>query len=215
MEVHFLRIDSPTDPYIKDVERIYTASFPAEEQKPFFLLKQQVAQGKSQLWIGIAQGKVSLMAIYSGLAHPDFYLLEYMAVLPEARNQQMGSQFLKFLFNRLRNTRQHLLFEIEHPAHGDNRPQRKKRLDFYLRNQAFLLKDVPYKLPSFGAIQPIEMLLLVGPYAGSEELTGDLVKALIRSIYTDLYGKKDDNLDLASFIDLIPEKIQLAQTADF
>jgi GNAT superfamily N-acetyltransferase len=209
MELTFELLLTADDPRLKEVSRIYIQSFPADERKPFQLLKQQVSSGKSRLWIATANGEVLLMALYSQLSNPDFSLLEYMAVSPKARNQQVGSQFLAFLLNQFRDSGQYLLLEIEHPEQGDNQPQRKKRLDFYLSNGAYLLQNVPYKLPSFGSIQPIDMLLLIAPQYGNGQIPGALVQSLARSIYTDLYGKKPHNTDLASFIDKIPENVHL------
>ena len=79
-------------------------------------------------------------------------LLDYFAIAPESRGQNVGSTALKMLFERYKNKR--FILEIENTEiESDNLEERKRRKAFYLKNG---MSVMPYKVNLIG----VEMEIL-------------------------------------------------------
>ena len=115
---------------IKNIKKLYREAFPAQEQKPFFLLKALHRKGKAEilyLWDGDFRG----LAIT--LLFKDLVLLDYFAVSEGERGKGYGSAAIAAILERYRGKR--VLIEIESPDdHAENNAQRLQRRRFYLRN---------------------------------------------------------------------------------
>lgn len=115
---------------LPEVEALYLRAFPAQERRPFDeLLDAEGAQRPEMLAFTDEHGRFCGLAflLYAvGLAH-----LIYFAVDEALRGQGVGTQMLALLDARTAGTP--LMADIELPGRGENRAQRARRKQFYLR----------------------------------------------------------------------------------
>lgn len=116
---------------MKAIVTLYEKAFPEAEKKSFGLILEKSREGNVDLlyieedeaFLGLA-----IVAIYKDLA-----LLDYFAIDADLRGKQNGTRALKLLMQRYKNKR--FFLEIETPdAPCENKRQRLRRKDFYVRN---------------------------------------------------------------------------------
>lgn len=120
----------------KEMERLYQQAFPANERKPWDLIRRKTEEGVMEaLWLGYekAENESSFAGLAVFMLYGDLALLDYFAVLPSLRSLGLGSRSLKQLRERYRDRRLFLEVEIQDDQ-ADNALERKRRKDFYLRN---------------------------------------------------------------------------------
>jgi GNAT superfamily N-acetyltransferase len=143
------------------------------------------------MFAGSLDGRVVLMGVLWPIEGTSFVLLDYLAVRKDMRGRGLGTIFLKNALELNDTPEKHLLMEVEDPTVGDDREQRKKRISFYRRSGARTMSGVRYLLPPLGS----------GPTK--------MVRLAICSIYKGLYGRPGDDPLLNSFIDEVPETVEL------
>ncbi|MCQ2533562.1 MAG: GNAT family N-acetyltransferase [Clostridia bacterium] len=88
------------------------------------------------------------------------YLIDYLAIYPEYRDQGLGSELLKLIGTELSNATS-ILVEVEDPSSSSSPEEletRERRLSFYLRNGLIstgvnaLCFSVPYRLLEFKSV---------------------------------------------------------------
>lgn len=118
---------------LENVRRLYEASFPKSEKKPFaFILKKHKEGFYDILAIEDEQGKFCGLAIM--MLSGGRVLLDYLAIEPDCRSGGIGGRTLGELCGRYGKER--IVVEIESTA-GDcasSRSERQRRKAFYLRN---------------------------------------------------------------------------------
>jgi len=92
---------------------------------------------------------------------------------------------------------------------GNNVEQRKKRINFYIRNGAYLLKDTPYVLPSLDNTLPTEMSLMIAPKYKKDRLENKEIEIIFKLLYFELYEKTENDTQLHYIIKSIPSKVTL------
>lgn len=116
---------------IKAIFELYEKAFPEAEKKSFELILKKFHEGNVDMlyieedgaFIGLA-----IVALYKDLA-----LLDYFAIDADMRGKRNGTRALKLLLQRYENKR--FFLEIETPnAPCENKQQRIRRKDFYVRN---------------------------------------------------------------------------------
>ncbi|MCI8541994.1 hypothetical protein [Acetatifactor aquisgranensis] len=119
---------------LENVRKLYEASFPESEKKPFaFMLKKQKEGCFDILAIEDEQGKfcgLAIMMLSGGLA-----LLDYLAIEPDCQSGGIGSRTLGELCGCYGKER--IVVEIESTAEENpvsSRSERLRRKAFYLRN---------------------------------------------------------------------------------
>lgn len=113
------------------IKKVYRASFPVCERKPFSIIKKMQKKGKSDIWIYEEEGK--FLGFASTINGENAVLVDYLAVSPKERGRGLGGMMLQDL--RGEYTDGKLFLEIEAPMQGAaNNEERKKRKKFYLRN---------------------------------------------------------------------------------
>jgi hypothetical protein len=100
-----------------------------------------------------------------------------------------------------------MVIEVENYLFGNNKDLRKKRINFYIRNGAYVLNEIPYVLPSLDDTLPTEMILMISPKYQKEMIEFENIEKLINRIFIDLYGKTKDNNLLVSILKNTPNKI--------
>lgn len=149
------------------------------------------------------------MALLWDFSNTDFTLLDYMAVSEKHRNNHFGTKMFNFLVDKVKGNHKFLLLEVENYLFGNNREQRKKRVNFYLKNGSYLLDNVPYVLPSLDNLLPLEALLMIAPKYKSAHLKKSEIENLIKCLYLEIYEKSENDALLVSVLKNIPNKINL------
>ncbi|MGE0079500.1 MAG: GNAT family N-acetyltransferase [Bacteroidales bacterium] len=210
MSLQFLPVNNLNTQHFNDAIQIYLQSFPANEQQPINTIKQRVGEGREELYIGINNGIVVSMALLWHFSTINFTLLDYFAVTEESRGKQVGSQFFHFLSGIASCKGKHLVMEVESPTAESSSYDKVKRINFYLSNGAYILKDVPYTLPSLNGTHPTKMFLMVLPFNTSSVFSKQQVATLVTHLYIELYGKAINNLSLMELLQALPNQIELA-----
>ncbi|MCX6776842.1 MAG: GNAT family N-acetyltransferase [Candidatus Micrarchaeota archaeon] len=210
--VEFVEIKDVNHSDFKEAMRIYSESFPPNERHPVDTIKQRLKDERSQLYVGKLGHKAVFMSLLYPLKNTNFILFDYMATDRHYQNQGVGAEFVKTLIKSLGKNKpnKYLILEVENPNYGDNKEQRRRRLNFYKKLGAKEMKGVRYILPALsGEDSPTEMIILILPNYNNGKIDGGSVKKLIYQIYKELYNRdKNDGL-LNLFINDIKDTVEL------
>ncbi|MBQ2881842.1 MAG: GNAT family N-acetyltransferase [Clostridia bacterium] len=118
--------------YLKELKELYIEAFPKEERKTFTFIEQLKKEGKCIVHTFIENENFVGLAIV--LSDEKYALIDYLAVSPKVRSLGIGSKILNELKKRYKGKclfleRETILKNCENPE------QRKRRRDFYLRNE--------------------------------------------------------------------------------
>ena len=209
----FFKVNVEEQPDFMACMKIYNASFPSNERHAESAILKRIEEGRSSLFAGRYSGEIVCMALlWEFRRNESFVLLDYIAVVPTYRDKKIGSVFLAYIAKLIMQNNKSLLLEVEDPEFGNNKEERENRIAYYLRNNALILKDVKYMLPSLDNTYPTDMLLMVIGLSSQIKLNGNQVKLLIEELYEFLYLKSKDDALLNSFIHLIPENVTLTNS---
>jgi len=206
-ELSFHQILDINDIHFEIAINIYNESFPSNEKQPISLIKKRITELKSKLFVGLLNEEVIGMALLWDFKELEFVLLDYMAVAKEHRNNKYGTELFKYLTNTINDCNKYMVIEVENYLFGNNKDIRKKRINFYLRNGAYVLNEVPYMLPSLDDTLPTEMMLMISPKYQKDMIEFENIEKLIKKLYIDLYEKTEDNNLLVSILKNTPSKI--------
>lgn len=146
-----MKFDTNYKDNLKEIEYLYLTAFPKNERKPFDLILEKCNNGSIEI-ISIQNDNSNFLGFAIMILHDDMVLLDYFAIAPESRGQNLGSTALKMLFERYKNKR--FILEIENTEiESDNLEERKRRKAFYLKNG---MSVMPYKVNLIG----VEMEIL-------------------------------------------------------
>ena len=206
-KLSFHQISNINDIYFEKAITIYDESFPSNEKQPLSLIRKRVTENISSLFVGLFNDKVACMALLWDFKDLEFMLLDYMAVDKEHRNNKIGANFFKYLSDTINTCNKHMIIEAENYLFGNNRELRKKRINFYIKNGAFILRDIPYILPSLDGTVPTEMCLMISPRYKNECMDFEKIEKLIKYLYINLYNKTENDALLISILKNTPRTI--------
>ena len=189
---------------------IYTESIPASERQTVETLKERVSFGKEKLYVASVDGRVALMALLYPLEGTQFVLLDYMAVKAEHRKCGLGSEFLRKVYEIAGLKNKLLICEVEDPKTGADKETCQRRVYFYRKNGAKILKHVRYVLPPLQGDTPTDMILLV--ISNNNRLlwlAGDAIKEVVVQIYSEIYGRSEADPLLAPVMTSIAPHVGL------
>ena len=113
------------------IKKLYRKAFPANERKPFGMIRQKHAQKKSDVWILDNRGEFIGFAITMNVG--DRVLLDYFAIDAKKRGMGYGSEALNLLQEYYKDVR--FFLEIERvDVEADNLADRQRRKAFYCNN---------------------------------------------------------------------------------
>ena len=116
---------------LRFVKELYKAAFPANERKPFFLLKRRQRQGLSEILI-VREGPDALGFMVTA-EYRDMVMLDYFAIRPDGRGRGTGKKAFALLKESCEGER--LFLEIERPTpDAENLRERARRKAFYLQS---------------------------------------------------------------------------------
>lgn len=130
---------------LNHMETLYLTAFPKEERKPFPLLIQKSQENTVEL-LAIEDENRQFLGLAVTVLYKDLVLLDYFAIMPEMRGQNVGSRALHLLKERYHNKK--FILEIEDAEdESSNQQERIRRKAFYLKNNMILM---PYPVELFG-----------------------------------------------------------------
>lgn len=209
MDLFYTEIANSNDIHFAEAIQIYLESFPSNERQPLPVIKKRIEDGRAKLYVGFHNKEIVCIALLYHFNKSDFVFLDYMAVAEKFRNHKIGSGFFSFLIEKVVSAEKYLLLEVEDYLYGNNTEQRKKRINFYIRNGAYILKDTPYLLPSLDNTLPTEMSLMIAPKYKSSQLKKNEIEIIFKLLYFELYGKNESDIQLHSIIKKIPDQVTL------
>lgn len=210
MTIEYKELRDTTGELFDQAMRLYLEAFPANERHPLAVIKSRIEAGDSKIYVGTLSGKVACMALMWYFKKINYVLLDYIAVGAEFRSLKIGSVFLEYLVKAGIANGRTMVFEVEHPAFGDNPADRKRRVAFYIKNGAYIIDDFVYKLPPLDGKVPTEMMLMLYPAQAIDSYSPADVRSIVVSLYNELYGRDENDPLLLSFINTIPATIKLA-----
>lgn len=162
---------------LKEIEYLYLTAFPKNERKPFDLILNKCNNGSMQI-ISILNDNNDFLGFAIMILHDDMILLDYFAIAPESRGQNVGSTALKMLFERYKNQR--FILEIENTEiESDNLEERKRRKAFYIKNG---MSVMPFKVNLIG----VEMEVLTH----NCDVTYEEYYSIYSNTFSDEYCRK-------------------------
>ena len=212
MSIDYQQIQDVQSPFFEGAMAIYQEAFPSNERQPLSKIIERVDSRKSQLYVGILNNEVIAMALLWDFNNSPFVLLDYLAVKNNCRGKEIGAQFFQFLVQKTTKNKQFLILEVEHYLYGKNREERQRRINFYLKNGAYLMQNVPYILPSLDGTLPTEMLLMIAPKQAQSSIEKETIKNLMCRLYLEIYDKEANDPVLLSLLEKVPEQIELTNT---
>lgn len=115
----------------KDIKDIYVEAFPKQERKPFYMLKNSVRKGKSQIFV--AKQNNLFLGFIAITPYNDIVMVDYLAVSSKIRSSGTASKILQKIFDYYQNRKIILLIE-RLDENANNSHQRIARKRFYLKN---------------------------------------------------------------------------------
>ncbi len=122
----------------RDIKKLYNDAFPANEKKPFWMIRWKYRQSAADVWVLEQEGEFAGLAIT--MNGPDLVLLDYFAVSAEKRGGGIGGEALKVLQEMYSGRRFFLEIEsVEEPVvdsagKDESCMERERRKRFYLAN---------------------------------------------------------------------------------
>ncbi len=207
--IAFLELTNVNSADFDDAIAIYAGSIPAEERQSLNVIEKRVANKKERMFTGRLCKEIVLVALMYPLAGTRFILLDYLAVKEGYRNKGFGSTFVKNIFRLSQEKNKTFIIEVDDPRAGDDLEIRKRRVAFYRRNGAKEMKDVKYVLPPFQNSLSTQMVIMLISSNAETCLQGKIVKELFIQIYKELYSRGENDSFLKSFLDLVPQTIEV------
>ena len=166
MKLEFINAEK----YKKQVRQLFISAFPREERPPMWMLTRRCRQGKAQ-FCAVLDGDRFVGLIYV-IGNDRVKTLMFLAIAEDARDGGYGSEILRFVHQKYKNTK--MLLNIE-PLDKDapNYDQRCRRKAFYNRNGMDLLD---YQVREAGVTYE---MLTYGEYVTKQEY---------EEVMTEMYG---------------------------
>lgn len=115
----------------REIKKLYNEAFPANEKKPFWMIRMKHKRGAADVWVAENDGEFAGMAITMNGA--DLVLLDYFAISSGKRSCGIGGEVLKALQREYEGHR--FFLEIESIEKGaQTQAERERRKKFYLAN---------------------------------------------------------------------------------
>ncbi|MBQ8527845.1 MAG: GNAT family N-acetyltransferase [Lachnospiraceae bacterium] len=154
----------------RDIKKLYNEAFPANEKKPFWMIRWKCKQKVSDVWVLEQDDEFVGLAIT--MNGENLVLLDYFAVRSDKRGSGIGSQALAVLQEKYGEQR--FFLEIESIEEGaKTQEERERRKKFYLANG---MQELGVEVTLFG----VDMELLgCNCNVDFEEYRG---------LYFDIYG---------------------------
>jgi len=180
---------SPSDERaIKQLLRIYQSSIEPSEQKSTSELIALVKDPRYHILVSRDGENITGFAMAFVPEHPQFVLLEYMAVDNSLRSRGIGATLLDAAKEVAAECNAPLLLEVDQPGNAvspNNDPARRVR--FYAERGCKRIANLDYILPLDANGTPPPMWLLVSGHARS--LSRDEMREWLIALYVEVYHR--------------------------
>ena len=183
-----------------------------ETQLPPERLRNLLAGGRYQCFSYPSAGDVLGAALVYFPESLSLVWLDYFAIRSDLRGRGLGSDLFREIA-RLSSEQspllEWLLFEVDDGRDGDSERQAmsERRIAFYQRLGARLLKNVSYKFPSsFG--EPVPMRLMAYPLQQDATLSPGMLRRAVADVFVHIHGRSADDPLLQWFSAALPEEIE-------
>lgn len=207
--VTFVQLQDSQHPDFPAVIDLYEGAFPPSTKIVTPLAIARIERNIYQLFVGYEASQVVFMAMFYSLRDSEFVLLAYIATHPVYRGQGIGSTFLRQTVDRLQRDSKYLLLEVKNPDFGDDKALRQRRVNFYRRIGARMMKGVRFVPPILSSDPPAELILMIAPTYRESVLPGRLVAQLIAQLYIEGYEGNLEVLQQQSFFRTIGDVVEL------
>ncbi|MFH0890172.1 MAG: GNAT family N-acetyltransferase [Candidatus Aenigmatarchaeota archaeon] len=177
---------------------IYKKSFPPEELAPPEEIAHRIKSDPNyHLFVSKKGCDVIGMAIVK--TFPNFVFGNYLATIPEYRNKDLGSKFIKFFKKRFRSRLKNSLGFIGEVDTEEGVPKNlvdsaRRRQNYYRRRfGAKSMEKINYVQPSYSNGEPVKMDLMIFFQKKEKNLKAEDVRSVIKTLYTEIYHKKPDD----------------------
>jgi GNAT superfamily N-acetyltransferase len=184
---------------VRQFTSIYEESFPPEERDETASLLDSITEGTRQCHLALDGGLLVGLAVVLPLAGVPAAFLEYLAVARPMRSMGAGGRLLHHLRQALAGetaaggtVAEGLLLEVERPedSEGEERATRERRLRFYQRNGATVLRGIStYRAPALNGQQgalPYTLMWLPTVLGGAAPRRDDL-RTCVTAVLTQSY----------------------------
>jgi len=204
-DVFLTKVEKSHDPRMSEIMHIYRTSFPENERQSDETIVQRQQTNLNEIFVLENSIKeIYGIALLFPITRSDYILLDYLAIKESFKQFGFGS----FLFQRIKDyvfqQNKKLIIEVEKPS-GVQREEQEKRIKFYVKNGAKLLKDIDYYLPSINGQKNVEMNLMICQDLDDTSIEGALLIELITKIYNQVYQKDNNDELLISILNDIPK----------
>ena len=175
-------LDAINSNNLSNVEKLYYKAFPKDELKPFDLILQKQKDGFVDVLAIESDGNFVGLAITG--TYKNLVLLDYFAIEDDFRNRKFGTTAFNLIKNRYRDKK--FFLEIENPENLEcnNKLERLRRRNFYLKNGVI-------ELPYFVDLLGVEVKILAN--------TVILTYEEYLSVYSNVFGREiSDKINLLS-----------------
>ena len=194
-------------PLLNQLRVIYLNSFPPSEREDFQTVIGSITDGSRRLFTVEEFGELLSFAVVVPLADTDVQYLEYIATAEQARSKGVGGVLLQFICTYLRSSGSvsGLLLEVQSEQAGpeQERPLRRRRIEFYKRHGASLVDAAPaYRAPNLDGEGTTPFRLMWIPIRSeAPSLSGAMLRQCIVSLYRQSYGRSAGDPLLQSVLD--------------
>lgn len=201
-----IRLIAPGDArLINTAFALYRDSIAPSEQRPEAEFRDLVKRTDYRFVAAMLGDELLGVAVAWIPPDSNFWLFEYAAVVPKARNHSIGANLFtgaRYLAGEQRMA----LTEVEVDLGA---PWQAKRLNFYRRLGWQRVVGLDYRLPlrAFGIPPPMWLLAL--PPLPADSVPAQTVEGWLRRIYAEAYGKGLDDPRLAEMVDPLPDNVML------
>lgn len=192
MNILYESLLQPSQPDLDQIERIYDASFPPAERKPFEHIVARFKRGGYYCAVARFAEDSTILGFALMLPMPgsSWVLLGYFAVDERYRGLSVGSKLLGFAIEYLRdnNLGQGVILEVEPPENDDPADEKNRRIRFYERLGGGIVElSAGFVMPNYetgqGGVPLLLMQLPLEKQPGKAE-----VAAMVTGIYAVGYA---------------------------
>lgn len=177
----------------KDAMDIYLEAFPENERQPLEKCEYRIEHKYYNLVVVKRDNAVVGFSLLYPFRDLHFALFDYMAIRKDYRNLGIGSKLFQETcqFFKMDTPLGFLLLEVEDPACGSlsERSIRLRRVRLFERLGARAITNFKYLLPPMSAAYPTKMLLMVYAGDGNVNITADILRPILITVYKEVYGR--------------------------